>query len=187
MEGGCRKLVDELADRMGGSVGAVTWAGSADIADPAKGARVLAMTKVQIATHENLERSTPVVGSSDRSFGIIFTAFFLFVGLLPLVRGGRIRTWPLAVAAVFLALSLLRPRLLAPLNRAWIQIGLLLHRVVSPVVMGLIFFATITPMGLVMRWFGHDPLRLGFDADARSYWIERRPPGPAPETMSNQF
>jgi hypothetical protein len=106
---------------------------------------------------------------------------------LPLVRGGRIRTWPLAVAAVFLVPSLLHPGLLAPLNRVWTRIGLLLHRVVSPVVIGVLFFTTITPMGLVMRWLGHDPLRLGFDADARSYWIERRPPGPAPETMSNQF
>jgi Saxitoxin biosynthesis operon protein SxtJ len=145
------------------------------------------MTQFKIATHENLEGSTRVVGSSDRFFGLTVTAFFLLVGLFPLVRGGRIRTWPLVVAALFLVPSLLRPRLLAPLNRAWIQVGLLLHRVTSPVALGLIFFATITPMGLVMRWFGHDPLRLGFDADAPSYWIERRPPGPAPETMSNQF
>jgi saxitoxin biosynthesis operon SxtJ-like protein len=144
------------------------------------------MTKPQIATHENLEGSQ-VVGSSDRSFGITFTVFFLLVGLLPLVRGGRIRPWPLAVAAVFLVPSLLHPGLLAPLNRVWTRIGLLLHRVVSPVVIGVLFFTTITPMGLVMRWLGRDPLRLGFDADARSYWIERRPPGPAPDTMSNQF
>ena len=111
------------------------------------------MTKAQIATHENLEGSQ-VVGSSDRSFGITFTVFFLLVGLLPLVRGGRIRTWPLAVAAVFLVPSLLHPGLLAPLNRVWTRIGLLLHRVVSPVVIGVLFFTTITPMGLVMRWLG---------------------------------
>jgi hypothetical protein len=81
----------------------------------------------------------------------------------------------------------LSPAALAPLNRVWTRFGLLLHRIVSPVVLGVMFFVVVTPMGLIMRALGKDPLRLRFDRDARSYWIDRRPPGPAPDTLNNQF
>jgi hypothetical protein len=83
--------------------------------------------------------------------------------------------------------ALLWPAVLAPLNRIWTRFGLLLHRIVSPVVLGVMFFGVVTPMGLVMRALGKDPLRLRFDPAARTYWIERRPPGPAPDTLNNQF
>jgi hypothetical protein len=78
------------------------------------------------------------------------------------------------------------PAALAPLNRMD-AFRLLLHRIVSPLVLGVMFFGVVTPMGLVMRALGKDPLRLRFDRDARSYWIDRRPPGPAPDTLNNQF
>ena len=77
--------------------------------------------------------------------------------------------------------------MLAPLNRAWLYVGLLLQRVVSPVVLGILFFLTVTPIGLLMRLTGKNPLRLGFDREAQSYWIDRQPPGPAPDTMPRQF
>jgi hypothetical protein len=83
--------------------------------------------------------------------------------------------------------AVVRPGLLAPLNRLWLRVGLLLQRVVNPVVMGAMFYGVITPFGLAMRAAGWDPLRKRFDPLAQSYWIERRPPGPPPDTMSNQF
>jgi hypothetical protein len=143
--------------------------------------------KPNAAIHEDFARGVEVTNSSDRSFGLTFTGFFLLVGLWPLVRGGPVRTWALVLATIFLVLLLVRPRLLAPLNRLWLRVGLLLHRVVNPLVMCVMFYGVITPMGLVMRWFGRDPLRLHLEPDVPSYWIERRPPGPAPDTMSNQF
>jgi hypothetical protein len=91
------------------------------------------------------------------------------------------------VAALFLAAALLRPALLNPLNRLWLKFGLLLHRVVNPIVMGLLFYGTVWPTGLVMRALGKDLLRLKRQPEAHSYWIVRAPPGPAPETMKDQF
>jgi hypothetical protein len=88
---------------------------------------------------------------------------------------------------LFLAAALLYPAVLNPLNRAWLKFGLLLHRLVSPFVMGLVFFGTVLPTGLIMRAMGKDLLRLKPQPDAESYWIVRQPPGPAPETMKDQF
>ena len=93
----------------------------------------------------------------------------------------------LIVAAAFAVVALAIPRALGPLSRAWQGLGKAIHKVVNPVVMGLLFYLTVTPTGLLMRLFGKDPLRLRFDPEAKSYWIERRPPGPAPETMHQQF
>jgi len=138
-------------------------------------------------THENVARDQEVTASSDRSFGFTFAGFFLLVGLWPLTRGGPVRAWAFVVSAIFLMAALVRPGLLAPLDRLWLRVGLVLHRVVNPLVLGVMFYGVITPFGLAMRWAGRDPLRKRFDPLAQSYWIERRPPGPAPETMSNQF
>ena len=93
----------------------------------------------------------------------------------------------LIAAGVFLAAGLLVPKVLKPLNRLWFLIGLGLHKVISPLVMGLLFYLTITPMALIMRLMGKDPLRRDFEPEAKSYWIERRPAGPAPESMRHQF
>ncbi len=79
------------------------------------------------------------------------------------------------------------PSLLAPLNRVWTKFGLLLHKVVSPIVLGVMFYLVITPTGLLMRLFGKDPLRLKFDGTAKSYWIPREPPGPKPDSIKDQF
>jgi len=136
---------------------------------------------------ENFERDEPAHGSSDRSFGLVFTGVFLVIGLAPLLHDRPMRIWSLAVAAAFLAVALGRASLLAPLNRLWTRFGLLLHRVVNPIVMGVIFYLAITPFGLAMRLLGKDPLRRGFDRAAASYWIDRTPPGPAPQSMSHQF
>ncbi len=137
--------------------------------------------------HEDFARDDKVEGSSDRSFGFVFAAVFTLIGLWPLMGGGQVRIWALGIAAAFAVVVLARPGLLAPLNRLWTRFGLLLHKVVSPLIMGMLFYLTVTPIGLLMRAMGKDPLRLRPDPDAASYWIERDPPGPAPETMKNQF
>lgn len=126
-------------------------------------------------------------GSSDRAFGLVFATVFLLVALYPLLFGAGIRWWAAVVAAVFGACAVAVPRLLAPLNRAWTRFGLVLHKIVSPVVLGIMFFGVILPTGLLMRLLGKDPLRLAFDPAAPSYWITRQPPGPAPESFPDQF
>jgi len=141
----------------------------------------------RLSTHEDLARAEEIGGSSDRSFGLVFSGCFLVIGLWPLVHRNPTRDWALVLAATFFAIALIRPALLGPLNRLWLRLGLLLQRIVSPVVLGLVYFTTVTPIGLLMRLLGKNPLGLGFDPDAKTYWIERRPPGPAPETMRRQF
>lgn len=137
--------------------------------------------------HENFARDEEVKGPPDRQFGLVFTAVFAMVALWPVLWGRPPRWWSVVVAAAFLAASLLAPRILAPLNRVWLWIGLLLHKCISPIVLGLVFFSTVTPIGLLLRALGKDPLRLRFDSAATTYWIERRPPGPAGDSMPNQF
>ena len=95
--------------------------------------------------------------------------------------------WLSAIALAFLLVSLARPQLLAPLNRAWTQLAMLLYYVTNPIILGLIFFLIVTPLGLLMRWAGQDNLHPRPDRTAKSYWIRRDPPGPPPETMKNQF
>jgi Saxitoxin biosynthesis operon protein SxtJ len=139
------------------------------------------------ATHENFSAQREVGGASDRGFGLVFAAVFGLIALAPLRHGGSVRLGVLAIAAAFLILALIAPRTLSPLNRLWLRFGLLLHKVISPVVMAFLFFAVVTPVALIIRWIGRDPLRLTFEPGADSYWIERQPPGPAPDTMRNQF
>jgi predicted membrane metal-binding protein len=139
------------------------------------------------STHEDFSRKHEVKGGSDRSFGLVFAAFFAIIGLWPLVRHGEIRLWSLALAVAFLAVALAAPRLLALPNRLWIRFGLLLSRIVNPVIMGLVFFLAVTPTAAILKLTGKDPLRLRLDREAKSYWIERKPPGPAPDTMTHQF
>ena len=139
------------------------------------------------ALHESLTRAEAVKTSSDRSFGVVFTVVFLIIGLWPLLSGATPRLWALAVAAGFLAAALIRPSVLAPLNRLWTKFGLLLHKITNPIIMGLVFFLAVTPTALIMMALGKDPLRRKIDKNATSYWIRRDPPGPAPESMKNQF
>jgi predicted membrane metal-binding protein len=140
-----------------------------------------------LTTHERLVHEEAVRGSSDRAFGLVFAAVFAIVGAWPLLRGRPVRWWAVGVALVFLVAALAAPRMLAPLNRLWLKLGLLLHRIVNPVVMGFVFFSTVTPIAIVLRLRGKDLLRLRRDPAASTYWIERRPPGPAPATMTRQF
>lgn len=123
--------------------------------------------------------------SSDRGFGVVFTVVLAVVGVWPLVHGAAPRWWSLAMSALFLAIALVVPRLLGPLNRAWLAFGRLLHRVVSPLVMGLVFFLVVTPIGWLMRLAGKDVLSLARRADLPSYWVRRA--GDESNSMTQQF
>jgi len=127
----------------------------------------------------------PAPESSDRSFGFVFAVVFAIIGCWPLIHGAAPRWWALGLAAAFAALALARPQLLHPLNRAWLAFGLLLHRVVSPLVMGMVFFTVVTPTGWIMRLRGKDVLSLKRRPDLDSYWITRGPS--QTESMKNQF
>ena len=141
----------------------------------------------QQSFHENLTTTDDIKVGSERSFGTVFAVVFSIVGLLPLWNGDAVRVWALIVAGVFLGLAFIAPKLLGPLNRIWFQFGLLLHKIVSPIMMGLIFYGAVMTTGLVMRAFGKRPLDLGFDKLAKSYWINRTPPSPEPGSMKRQF
>jgi hypothetical protein len=137
--------------------------------------------------HESLEARQEPGGSTDRGFGLAMAAFFAVVALLPLRAGHPARVWALGAAAGLLALALARPALLHVPNLLWRRLGLLLGRVVNPIVLGLMFFLVFTPAALCLRLAGKDPLRLKKPKDAKSYWIPRDPPGPPPESMRLQF
>lgn len=125
--------------------------------------------------------------SSDRSFGLVFTAFF---GLLAAYFAWHRNKWlpaPLALSTAFIIVTLTRPALLAPLNWAWTRLGLLLGAVMAPVVMGIIFFGVVTPIGLLARLVGKDFLRLRRDPRAVTYWREPEHREPTPESLRDQF
>ena len=119
-------------------------------------------------------------------FGLVFAGVFLLVGGWSTWKSMPIYWWPLALSGVFALVSLVAPGLLGPLNRVWTLFGALLHVVMSPVILALLYFLVFVPMGLFLRMIGKRPLSEP-DTAATSYWIERDPPGPDPSTMSQQF
>jgi hypothetical protein len=144
--------------------------------------------------HEDFSRKEEVKGSSDRAFGLTVGGILLAIAA---VRSG-LQLWDggaagwvegvlAGIGALLLLFGLAAPARLAPLNRAWTRLGLLLFKVVNPLVLGLIYLTTVVPIGLLMRLLGRDLLSLKLDRQAPSYWVEREPPGPAPETMIRQF
>lgn len=137
--------------------------------------------------HENWHRPEAPKPSSDRTFGLVFTAFFATVAFLPLARGHRMRGWAGFVAGVFLVAALVAPKALAPLNRIWTLLGAALHRITNPMILGVFFYLVFAPLGWFMRLMGKDFLRLERLPSADSYWIRRDPPGPEPESITNQF
>jgi hypothetical protein len=137
--------------------------------------------------HEDLARHGDEPRASERNLGVTFAVVLALVAALKFYRGDAAAVYWLAAGAVFLACAFLWTAPLRPLNAVWHRLGLILFAVVSPIVMGVVFYTTVAPIGLLMRRFGKDPLRLKFDPGARSYWIERDPPGPAGAQMKNQF
>jgi hypothetical protein len=140
-----------------------------------------------MSTNESVISHRKVKESSDRAFGLVFAAVFGLLGVWPWLLAGQPRLWALVAAALFLAAAFLIPRALTPLNFIWKKIGLALHHVTNPIIMGLVYFVAIVPIGLIMRARGKDLLRLKFDRAASSYWILRDPPGPKRGSMAKQF
>ena len=125
--------------------------------------------------------------SSDRSFGIVFAVVFAVISYWPLLGGTSVHIWALIVSTSFLLIAVIRPSLLAPLNRLWTKFGFLLNKITSPVILGVVFFLVITPFALVTRLFSRDVLLLAKNPGAKSYWIAREPAGPDPASIKNQF
>lgn len=141
-------------------------------------------------THETRTGHGKVKGSSERSFGVVFTVVFLIIALFPLVGNwtawDQVRLWSVAIAAVLLAISFFAPSVLAPANRAWLWFGLLLNKIVSPLVLGVMFFIVLTPISLFRRMFSKTSIAMRGDDSVDSYWTMRSDDD-AETSMKNQF
>ena len=120
---------------------------------------------------------------SNKSFGIVFFVVFLLISLYPLLNNENIRFWSLIISIIFLVLGILNSSLLSPLNKLWFKFGILLGKIISPIIMSIIYFLVVTPIGLIMRLLGKDVLNLKYN-DHKSYWIEKTGPK---SKMKNQF
>ena len=120
---------------------------------------------------------------SNKSFGLVFFVVFLFISLYPLINNESIRFWSLIISLIFLILGILKSNLLTPFNKLWVKFGIFLGKIISPIIMGIIFFLVVTPIGLIMRLLGKDVLNLKY-SDYKSYWIKKTGPK---SKMKNQF
>tara|TARA_B100000035_G_scaffold287044_1_gene271761 strand:+ start:591 stop:974 length:384 start_codon:yes stop_codon:yes gene_type:complete len=120
---------------------------------------------------------------SNKSFGIVFFLVFLIISVYPLLNNEDIRIWSLIISLVFLLLGILNSKLLTPLNKIWFKFGILLGKTISPLIMGLIFFFVVTPIGLIMKLFGKDLINLKYHSKD-TYWIDKNGPK---SKMKNQF
>ena len=121
--------------------------------------------------------------SSNKNFGIVFFVVFLIIAIYPLIKGHEMRLWSILLSIIFLVLGLLNSKLLSPLNKFWFKFGIFLGNIISPIIMGIIFYLVVTPIGLTMRLLGKDILKLKFHND-NSYWIKKSGPK---SKMKNQF
>ena len=121
---------------------------------------------------------------SNRSFGIVFFIVFILIAIYPLINQEEVKIWSLIISFLFLILGLLNSKILTPLNKLWFRFGLFLGKIISPIIMALIFFLVVTPIGLLMRFFGKDVLNLKLNKKKSSYWIEKVGPK---SKMKNQF
>ena len=130
-----------------------------------------------------LNKSKIKIGS-NRNFGLVFFFVFLIVGLWPLLNEGSFRIWSIIIAIIFLILGLTNSKLLTPLNILWFKFGLFLGSIISPIVMGIVFFLVVTPTGFIMKIMGKDILNKKYDNRKKSYWINR---DKSKTTMKQQF
>ena len=120
---------------------------------------------------------------SNRGFGIVFFVVFFLIGLYPLTYSGEIRIWAIIISLIFIVLGFFNSKILTPLNKIWFKFGIFLGKIISPVIMGIIFFLVVTPTGLIMRLLGKDVLNLKYNK-SKSYWIEKNS---TKSKMRNQF
>ena len=128
-------------------------------------------------------KSKNIQMGSNRSFGIVFFIVFLLIALYPLLKDNDLRIWSLIISFIFLILGLINSKILTPLNRLWFKFGLLLGKFISPLVMGIIFFVVVTPIGIIMRLLKKDLLNLKYNKK-ETYWIDKSGPK---SKMKNQF
>jgi hypothetical protein len=139
-------------------------------------------------THEPVTSFRKIAMGSDRKFGLAFGVLFAILGLWPLFHRAGSPKWGLIfLSLAVLAAALLRPQWLGPLNRAWFKLGLALNRIVNPVVMAILFFGAVVPLGWFLHRKGEDLLRIQMKPEATTYWISREPPGPVPDSLKKQF
>ena len=121
---------------------------------------------------------------SNKNFGIVFFFVFLIISFYPLILDGEITKWSLAISIIFLILGSLNSKILSPFNRLWFKFGIYLGKIISPIIMALIFFLVVTPIGLIMRLLRKDLLNLRYNKKSKSYWIKKNDPK---SKMKNQF
>ncbi|MBL95388.1 MAG: hypothetical protein CFH06_01670, partial [Alphaproteobacteria bacterium MarineAlpha3_Bin5] len=141
----------------------------------------------ELNIHEDLRRENEVIIGTERSFGFVFALVFSLIGYFVLGVDNSFGVGTLVIGVIFLLIGIACPKLLRPLNIFWFKFGMLLSRFMHPIIMGILFFTSIVPMGLIMRLTNRDPLRLKPNPTAETYWIKRNPPGPSPISMKNQF
>ena len=137
--------------------------------------------------HESLHSEGPPPSSSDRSFGLLFGAVCGLIAMFGVWEGRRSALWWSIAASIFCVVALLAAPLLGPLNRAWRWLSLQLFRIINPIMMGVVFFAVLTPVAIMMRWAGRDPLRLRFEPEKPSYWLDRTSISGQQTSMTDQF
>jgi hypothetical protein len=146
------------------------------------------MRDKHFGSHELLLRDDVTKTSSNKSFGLVFAGVFALLAVSSFFFSHHER-WPiwLGLSIAFAIVAYVAPQILGPLNRWWTKLGLLLHTIVSPVILGFIFYCCIVPIGFLMRQSGNDPLRRRFEPEAKSYWLVREPPGPPPQSFKRQY
>lgn len=137
--------------------------------------------------HDTTPQDDPAPTASNRSVGLVLGITFGVIGAWPMIANEPPRTWALTLAATLILLALVLPRALGPIAWLWLGLGRVLHVLVSPVIMGVVYGVAVIPTGLYVRLSGKDPLRLKYDPEATSYWIPRDPPGPDPKSLHQQF
>ena len=120
---------------------------------------------------------------SNRSFGFVFATVFFLIAIYPLINSGEIKYWSIIISIIFLILGLINSRLLSPLNNLWFKFGIYLGKIISPIIMGIIFFLVVTPIGLIMKILKKDLLNLRYNSK-KTYWINKTGPK---SKMKNQF
>jgi len=140
-----------------------------------------------MSDHKTTNTSPKVKPLDNRTFGLIFAAIFSLIALFPLLNDGGVRIWAISMAAVFVVASLVIPKALTPLNELWAKFGLLMHKITNPLLMGLVFFLTVLPTGIILKILRKDPMNRKRKPNEKSYWIQREQSVLTPESFDQQF
>ncbi len=140
-----------------------------------------------MSNHKTTNTSPKVKPLDNRTFGLIFAVIFSIIALFPLLNDGSVRLWAISIAGLFAVTSLLLPKVLSPLNALWAKFGLLMHKITNPLLMGLVFFLTVLPTGIILKILKKDPMNRKRKPNDKSYWIEREQSVLTPESFDQQF